>query len=296
LQDPEAGLAALRAVLRDDGAIGLMVYALYGRTAYYHMQALMRLVNHDVDNADLMVANTRALLRELPATNWLKRSEGVIDPPGDLDYDAGIVDLFLHSQDRAYTVPQLYEWVAGAGLHLVDFVPDYRPLYESQFAFSSPEIASQVAKLSRADQQAACEVYWGSLGKHAFWAAPQPDTVAGPDDPEMVPFFCGPAAVDAAVLRDSLLKAPEGKTVSLSLTRPDSPKVSCSVTLDPVGRAFLHLVDGRRTLGDILSALDRERDEPADVIWPRCLEMLEQLRPYDIVLLRHQSVPERFSR
>jgi hypothetical protein len=31
---------------------------------------------------------------------------------GDNATDAGVYDSLLHSQDRAYTVPQLYEWLA----------------------------------------------------------------------------------------------------------------------------------------------------------------------------------------
>ena len=45
LADPDLGFKALRSVLKDDGAIGLMVYATTGRTGVYQMQALMRLVN-----------------------------------------------------------------------------------------------------------------------------------------------------------------------------------------------------------------------------------------------------------
>ena len=42
LADPDAGLRSLRAVLKPDGAMGLMVYGLYGRKSYYHVQELMR--------------------------------------------------------------------------------------------------------------------------------------------------------------------------------------------------------------------------------------------------------------
>src|SRR5450830_1188702 len=45
LADPDLGLKALRSVLKEDGAIGLMLYATIGRTGVYQMQELMRLVN-----------------------------------------------------------------------------------------------------------------------------------------------------------------------------------------------------------------------------------------------------------
>src|SRR5262245_18572764 len=51
LDDPDAGLKALLGVLKDDGVLGLMVYALYGRTGVYQMQSLMRLVNESEPDA-----------------------------------------------------------------------------------------------------------------------------------------------------------------------------------------------------------------------------------------------------
>src|SRR5262245_39623439 len=42
LADPEAGLKALRSVLKPDGAMHLMVYALYGRSGVYMLQEFCR--------------------------------------------------------------------------------------------------------------------------------------------------------------------------------------------------------------------------------------------------------------
>ena len=37
----------------------------------------------------------------------------------------GLYDLFLHKQDRAYTIPQLYEFVENAGLNITCFHDSY---------------------------------------------------------------------------------------------------------------------------------------------------------------------------
>src|SRR5271167_665436 len=42
LVDPDAGLSALRTVLKPDGAMHLMVYAPYGRAGVYMMQEFCR--------------------------------------------------------------------------------------------------------------------------------------------------------------------------------------------------------------------------------------------------------------
>lgn len=109
LSDPDAGLRALRAVLKESGAMGLMVYAAYGRTGVYQMQSLMQLVNADIHAHAQQIDRTHQILGCLPPTNCFKRGEALY---GDhRNGDAGIYDLLLHSQDRAYTVGELYEWL-----------------------------------------------------------------------------------------------------------------------------------------------------------------------------------------
>ena len=102
LANPDAGFAALRNMLAPDGAIGLMVYARTGRTGVYQMQALMRLVNGTEQDVQCKIDNTRDLLASLPAGNWFKRGENLYHD--HLAGDAGIYDLLLHSQDRAYSI------------------------------------------------------------------------------------------------------------------------------------------------------------------------------------------------
>jgi SAM-dependent methyltransferase len=293
LADPPAGLRALESVLDDDGALGVMLYARYGRTAIYQVQELMRLVLHDIDDQQRMVEYAKSVLDSLPPTNWFKRAHETLPPPGDRDFDAGIFDLFLHSQDRAYSVPELYELVESAGLHLVDFAPDYRPLYDPRFAFSNPAILEQVLELPKQSQQAATELFWGSIPKHVFWISRGTGTFADPADLDNVPFFFGPANVAAEVLKGTLLSIPVGETRSFTLSRPDGPRISCSLSFDPLTRRFVELIDGRRTLGAIAEAMitDRSAGGLAAEVWKICLATLETLRLFDVVLLRHSGVP-----
>lgn len=45
LENPAAGLQALRAVLSDQGAMMIMLYGKYGRTGVYQVQELLRMIN-----------------------------------------------------------------------------------------------------------------------------------------------------------------------------------------------------------------------------------------------------------
>ena len=69
LKKPDEGLAALRSVLKDDGAMSIMVYGQVGRTTIYQMQELMRIVNRNVDDMDEKIKNTNLFLRYLPSSN-----------------------------------------------------------------------------------------------------------------------------------------------------------------------------------------------------------------------------------
>jgi SAM-dependent methyltransferase len=118
LADPDAGLEALLSVLADQGAMAILMYGLYGRTGVYQLQALLRVLNAGVADEAEQIANARAVLAALPASNWFKRGEEL---HGDhiAGGDAGLIDLLLHPQDRAYTVPDLYAWLVDRhGLHL----------------------------------------------------------------------------------------------------------------------------------------------------------------------------------
>ena len=119
LADPDAGLCALLTVLKDDGALGIMVYAQYGRTGVYQLQSLMRLLNQNEPDAQRRIANAREVLNSLPPSNWFKRGEAdLYHDHKDLG-DAGLYDLLLHAQDRAYTIEEIFAWCSDRhGLHL----------------------------------------------------------------------------------------------------------------------------------------------------------------------------------
>jgi len=118
LHDPAEGLKALKAMLKDDGAMGLMLYGKYARTGVYQMQQLMRLVNRELADEEAMVANTRAVLESLPNSSWYERSKGLYLSQ-DKYSDAEIFDLFLHSTDQPFSVSEIYELLAEVDMTLV---------------------------------------------------------------------------------------------------------------------------------------------------------------------------------
>src|SRR5262252_10338310 len=76
LADPDAGLRALRDVLKPDGAMHLMVYATYGRAGIYMMQEYCRLLGLSASEIELrdLGATIRELSPDHPIAGLSKRT------------------------------------------------------------------------------------------------------------------------------------------------------------------------------------------------------------------------------
>ncbi|MBI1348520.1 methyltransferase [bacterium] len=287
LESPETGLAALRAVMKDDGALGLMVYGQYGRTGIYQMQSLFRLINDPQADMGAQVAAVRQMIANLPVCNWYKRGAELFAQPARMS-DSEVLDLFLHSQDRAYTVPQLYDFLASSGLHPAAWSSESRVWYQPQIAFRDPEVLARIQKLPRREQEAACEVFWGSITKHALWATPQPEAVAQWTDPDVVPTWTRSA--DLFNVRSAMLKTSNPEWC-YSLEYSGGTKMQLRITLDDHTRRQVELMDGFRTVESIQGELATAfASKTAEQIQAECAEVFRLLNSNDLLVLRHKSV------
>ena len=124
LADPDAGLAALADVLAPDGVIALMLYATTGRLGVELMEAAFRDAGLGQTPDD--IALVRDALDVLPDRHPL-RAYLAFAP--DLNFDAGLVDTFLHGRQRSYTTSECLKFVQTAGLQFGDwfFHAPYEP-------------------------------------------------------------------------------------------------------------------------------------------------------------------------
>ncbi len=286
LHDPLAGLRALNSVLKPDGAMGLMLYGLYGRTGVYQLQSLMRLLcPAGVEHVEA-VRRARAVLAALPPTNWFRRAADLFAAEMD---DAEIYDMFLHARDRAFSVAEVYDLVAAAGLCFVQHTCDERALYEPDFAFRDPEIRQAIGQLAVAGQQAAAELFWGASTKHSFWVTRTADTRTDLADPDNVPFFSRLGR--RARVQETILAA-AGGTWAHDLPHPGGIVVNLRMQVVPAVKRFTELIDDRRTMGEIVGTIAAEYNPapPTADVWRTCLFVVQTLLRGDFVLLRHRSI------
>jgi SAM-dependent methyltransferase len=267
LADPAAGLRALVAALKPEGAgLGVMVYGRYGRSGVYELQAALRTLGRGLELPE-RVALARALLPKLPKTNRFARNPVVGDHTRS---DAELVDLLLHSQDRAYTVPELAELAAGAGLQVAAWI---EPLRYDPALYLPEALHARLEGLDPLERAALAERLAGNLKTHTVYLARRPE-VAQPT-PDAVPTWVEweGAAVAVALRRDRALK---GAFDGLPLSLP----------LPPRAPAICELCDGQRTLAQIEAALAaRFRDIPPVRLSAELAETLRVLGGLNRLLL-----------
>jgi SAM-dependent methyltransferase len=161
LADPDAGLRALRDVLTPDGAMHLMVYAPYGRAGIYLLQEFCRRIG--IRATDEEIKNLVAALNGLPPGHPL---ENLLHEAPDFREEAAVADALLHPQDRAYSVPQLFDFVERGGLKFGRWLRQ-APYSPHCGVIAKIPQAYRIAHLPLAEQYAAIELFRGTMISHS---------------------------------------------------------------------------------------------------------------------------------
>ena len=231
MADPKVGMQALARCLRPDGVAAIMLYARYGRIGGEMLQAMFRELGLRQDEVSLAVV--RAAIARLPQDHPVKSYMAVAP---DLQFDAGLVDTFLHGRDRSYTVADCLDLVASAGLVFQEWFlksPYYPP------AGSDDPFYARVAALPEEQQWSIMERANTRNGCHFF-------TACRPDRPRET--YRVDATSEAFLDRVPMFRHRCG-TRDAEVFRHD-----WKTPLDAVQQALIRQVDGRRTIREILAA------------------------------------------
>jgi SAM-dependent methyltransferase len=245
MADPQAGMNALAGCLRPDGAIGLMLYAKYGRTGVYLLQSVFRDLGLSQDEASLRIVKESISL--LPPDHFVRPYFNITS---DLQYDGGLVDTFLHGRDRAYTVDDCIDLVTSAGLVFQGWI-EKAPYYPHDVFAPGSEVYAAINALPEPKMWSVMERIHTNNGCHIFMAC-HPDRpkegytidFSTPDSLDYIPqmrFRCG---FDGT-----------------NIYRP-----TWRWTLDADQLPFVQYVDGSRTIREIAACVAQRGTSPdADV-------------------------------
>lgn len=275
LPHPPDGLRHLASLLQEDGGMGLMVYATLGRIGVYHMQTMLRMLNYgqDLSPAD-QVGVARNLCKTLPQTSWFRRNPFIVDHTDQTD--AGLYDLLLHSQDRPYLVPEFLAFVEDAGLSIASLMEP--ALYKPSTYTDDPQILARTDAMDWHEQATFAEYLAGNIIKHtAYVTFPgrAKSCVASLDDRDAVPVFPEPA------VGSTLQKIQPGKTA-----RANRGGTMFTLTVDKPGATLLTLIDGKRSVGEILTtAREKHPDQSEEALEANFRKIMTRLTDFNLALL-----------
>ncbi len=164
LPDPDAGLRALRALLKPDGAMNIMVYASYGRTGVYMLQEFCKRIG--IGATDAEIRDLISALKALPSGHPLQH---LLHEAADFRNAAAVADALLHPCDRAYSVPQLFEFLGSGGLRFGRWIRQAAYSPRCGVLAQLPQ-ASRLQRLSIDEQYAATELFRGTMVRHTVIA------------------------------------------------------------------------------------------------------------------------------
>ncbi|MDT5046700.1 MAG: hypothetical protein QOG75_2556 [Mycobacterium sp.] len=236
MADPLTGMKALASCLRRDGAIGVMLYAKYGRTGVELLESVFRDLGLSQDDASVQVV--KDIIAVLPADHPVRTYLAVAR---DLQTDGALVDTFLHGRQRSYTVEDCLDLVASAGLTFQGWFHK-SPYYPHEILAPSSEFGHHLAKLPDIKLWSVMERLQPLNATHFFMAC----------RPERPPAqytidFWAPQALDYI---------PMSRTACM-LSGTDLIGPGAQLRLSPADLSFAQLVDGRRSIGEIAASVSQ---------------------------------------
>jgi SAM-dependent methyltransferase len=242
LADPEAGLSALRSMLKPDGAMHLMVYAPYGRSGIYMLQEFCR--RSGIRATEEEICDLLRALGALPAGHPL---QSLLSHAPELRNKDAVADALLHPQDRAYSVPQFFDLIENAGLTFGRWLRQAPYSTHCGVMATIPQ-RGRIADLPLREQYAVVELFRGTMVRHSAivyhkeYDAPQ---LFGCSDDEWLDYI--PIRMpDTVCIQERLPRGASAVLVNRTHTYKD-----LVLPITPIEKNLVDAIDGQLTIDAI---------------------------------------------
>ncbi len=294
LADPDEGLRTLIGALKPGGILGVMVYAQTGRTGIYHMQALLNeLLDKKNDPIDEQINLARTIIDHLPESNWLWHMHNYTMHDILHFGDSGIFDLLLHTQDRAYTIPQTYEWVKNCGGTFAEFVfgeNHQEVLLNPAIHITDPEFVAQAKTIPIPDQQHVADLLFGLNSKQTFYVTngPVPEELTI-EDTSLIPSISMVSAIAPSTAKDTANVMRNTKEEKATFAFPNYP-IHVTFTLHETTADLLEAIDGKRSIDEIVDRVKQQHPTLSrDEVMQQFHKFYDECRLQLVLVLRHED-------
>ena len=247
LPDPAEGLRALQSVLRPDGSMYLMLYGRYGRDGIYYLQDMLRRIGLSAATVtSTELDSIRQLASLLPAYHPLVAKQQFFNQfrVGDEE----LVDLFLHPQDRGYSVPDIVHYLDSCNMKLQTM------LFRAHYApgccgLAASGLMERISRLPDIEQLAIGELYRAAVHMHFFIACRKERPASSYLTDLNSPAWKSLIPVRSPVIRQEPLATTSGYRARIYSPMHQFSDIGCM--LDEAEMALFGLSDNRLTIGEI---------------------------------------------
>ncbi len=242
LPDAAAGMKALSACLRPDGALGVMLYAKYGRIGIEMLQLAFSNMGLRPDEESVQKVREiiSALPPEHPVHNYFKMA------PVSAQSDAALASVFLNGRERSFTVDEALDLVDSAGLMFQGWLIN-APYYAHDWFSPGGSLDRAMNALPEAKLWSTIEDLHVSNACH-FFIACRPDR---PKKSYRIDFSAA----------DALDYVPRMR-MRCGLDGEEIYRPNWRTGLAPAQLRFVQEVDGRRTIRQIAKRLAQSKEPP----------------------------------
>lgn len=247
LGDPDAGLAALRGVLKPHGVMHLTVYTPYGHAGIHQLHEFCKRVGiHATEEGVHQLADA---LRALPQGHPL---ETLLREAPDFRQETALAEALLHPQDGAYSLPQLFEFIRRGKMRFGRWVKQAPYSAHCGLIARTPQ-ASHMAQLPPAEQFAAAEALRGTMVRHSV-VAYRDDALENPCRIS----FEGDAWLDYMPIRMSdtiCVQEQLPPSAAAVLINQGHAYTDISLPISPVEKQLFDAIDGHRSIEQIIEVV-----------------------------------------